>query len=156
MKMNFQLAATILAFLLLLSSPAAATEPEHLTRAPTQELSFYYFSPHSHAVRAGIAPGHSNANCRGGIPEQHCEAAAYVYRFARSHNFAPPPGYKGGSPYRNETGKLPAGGDYLEYRIYTTPGSSERLVLDRNDSGSAWFTPDHYTTFMKFWLIVPM
>ena len=82
------------------------------------------------------------------IPQQHCEAALYVYEFALSHNYSPPPGYRGGGTFRNTDGKLPPGGDYLEYRIYTTPGSAERIVIDKN-TNDAWFTGDHYETFQE-------
>lgn len=80
------------------------------------------------------------------IPREHCAAALYVYEFAVSHNYSPPPGLRGGSVFRNTNGKLPPGGDYLEYRIYSTPGSAERIVIDRN-TNDAWFTGDHYATF---------
>ena len=94
--------------------------------------------------------------CASDIPEEHCKAAAFVYEFVLSHNYSPPPGYKGGSAYNNETGLLPPGGDYLEYRIYTTPGSAERLVFDRKRSApdNAWFSGDHYASFQQFYLLV--
>ncbi|MGH3589123.1 MAG: ribonuclease domain-containing protein [Pseudonocardia sp.] len=80
------------------------------------------------------------------IPQEHCEAALYVDEFAKTHNYSPPPGYKGGGTFRNTNGKLPPGGDYLEYRIYKTAGSPERIVIDRS-TDTTWFSSDHYATF---------
>ncbi len=100
-----------------------------------------------------MTPMRSTANCGPGVPEKDCPTAEYVYQFIVSHNYAAPPGLKGNGDYGNDTGKLPAGGDYREYRLYSTPGSSERLVIDRaNPEGNSWFTNDHYTTFIQFYL----
>lgn len=56
--------------------------------------------------------------------------------------------------YRNSTGLLPAGGDYVEYRLYDTPGSEPRLVIDKsNPAGNSWYTADHYQHFVQFYLL---
>ena len=100
-----------------------------------------------------MAPERSAANCSPGVPEKDCRTAEYVYKFAVSHNYSPPIGLKGGSPFIDKFGLLPAGGDYREYRLYSYPGSVERLVIDRsNPEGNSWFTNDHYTTFVQFYL----
>lgn len=100
-----------------------------------------------------MTPERTATNCSPGIPAKDCGPAEYVYHFAVSHNYAAPPGLKGNGQYRNENGLLPAGGDYREYRLYSSPGSSERLVIDRNSpEGNSWFTNDHYASFVQFYL----
>jgi hypothetical protein len=124
--------------LLFLSSPAAAADLQPATHTKAVETV---------AVKApDCVPSDLCEGVHCTIPQEHCEAALFVYDFAISHNYSPPPGYKGGGVYRNTNGLLPPGGDYLEYRIYTTPGSAERIVIDRN-TDDAWFTGDHYASF---------
>lgn len=102
---------------------------------------------------SAATPARSTVNCSPGVPEKDCRAAEVVYKFAVSHNYAAPPGLKGNAEYSNNTGRLPAGGDYREYRLHSTPGSAERLVIDRdNPEGNSWFTHDHYQTFVQFYL----
>lgn len=107
------------------------------------------------ATALATTPGHKTANCSPGVPEKDCRTAEYVYKFAVSHNYAAPKGLEGNGEYRNETGLLPAGGDYREYRLYSRRGSSERLVIDRNNpEGNSWYTNDHYQpgSFVQFYL----
>ena len=63
---------------------------------------------------------------------------------------APPPGHVGGRPFRNRERRLPAG-RYREYdvnpRVPGKPRGAERIVIER-DSGRAWYTADHYRTFL--------
>jgi hypothetical protein len=102
------------------------------------------------------APSSVLATCSPGVPIEHCGAAAYVYSFAVSHNWSPPPGLAGNGPYRNSDGQLAAGGSYFEYRLYSTPGSMERLVIDKdNPAGNTWFTATHYSlgSFVQFYLL---
>jgi len=102
---------------------------------------------------AATTPERVTVNCSPGVPEKHCPTAIHVYNFVVSHNFAAPPNLKGNLPYRDDFGKLRPGGDYREYRLYRTPGSSERLVIDRsNPEGNSWFTEDHYDNFVQFYL----
>ncbi|MBI5027085.1 MAG: hypothetical protein HZC12_10250 [Nitrospirae bacterium] len=64
----------------------------------------------------------------------------------------PPQGYKGGRIFQNREGKLPQGGKYREYDIdpYVSGQSrtAERIVIDES-TGRAWYTPDHYKTFVE-------
>lgn len=109
--------------------------------------------PTTAAHASGLAPLRITVNCSPGVPAKDCPTAADVYNFAVSHNFNPPPHLKGGGRFEDKFGLLPAGGDYLEYRLYPTPGSTERLVIDRsNPGGNSWFTPDHYASFVQFYL----
>jgi guanyl-specific ribonuclease Sa len=95
------------------------------------------------------------ASCSPGVPAQHCGQATIIYNFVVSHNYSPPAGYQGGGVYGNTNGLLPPpSGQYREYRLYTTPGSAQRLVIDdANPGGNSWFTPDHYATFAQFYLL---
>lgn len=73
-----------------------------------------------------------------------------VLTFIRAKG-SPPQGYKGGRIYETTTGLLPSEGQYREYdidpKIPGTPRGPERIVIDEL-SGKAWYTPDHYGTFI--------
>lgn len=62
----------------------------------------------------------------------------------------PLPGYAGGGEFRNRERRLPRG-RYREYDVnQKVPGRSrdaERLVIEQ-DSGKAYYTGDHYQTFI--------
>ncbi|MVU83851.1 ribonuclease [Nocardia sp. ET3-3] len=61
------------------------------------------------------------------------------------------PGTKGGTTWQNRGGQLPEGVDYLEWDVNCkAPGRSrdaERIVT--GNDGSAWYTDDHYATFVR-------
>lgn len=67
------------------------------------------------------------------------------------HNGTPPPGYVGGRTFGNYDVVLPSSGRYQEYDVHPfVPGKNrgaERLI--RANDGSAWYTFDHYKTFIK-------
>ena len=74
----------------------------------------------------------------------------------KANNGTPPKGYKGGRTYNNQSveggaQKLPEGVHYREYDVnpYTKGQNrgSERIVI--GDDGSAWYTKDHYRSFIK-------
>ena len=74
----------------------------------------------------------------------------------KANNGTPPKGYKGGRTYNNQpveggAQKLPEGVHYREYDVnpYTKGQNrgSERIVI--GDDGSAWYTKDHYRSFIK-------
>jgi ribonuclease T1 len=75
-----------------------------------------------------------------------------ILKFIKQHHGSPPPGYKGGKIYKNTTGKLPQGGKYKEYdvdpKVQGMRRTAERIVVDEN-TGRAWYTPDHYNTFIE-------
>ena len=65
----------------------------------------------------------------------------------------PPKGYVGGRVFQNREGRLPVGGKYREYDVdpRPLPGGSrnaERIVVDET-TGRAWYTDDHYGTFIE-------
>lgn len=55
-------------------------------------------------------------------------------------------------PYKNLDNKLPRGGSYIEHDINPFASNAsrgtERIVIDTK-TGNAWYTPDHYKTFVK-------
>jgi hypothetical protein len=139
------------------SGTRAAREALHVLRQLTTlvilTITLVVGSTTAISAAGAVAPDRVTANCSPGIPEKDCQTAAFVYRFVVSHGYTPPRNLKGGKRYENNTGLLPSGGDYLEYRLYQTPGSSERLVIDRNNpEGNSWFTNIHYKKFTQFYL----
>jgi guanyl-specific ribonuclease Sa len=63
-----------------------------------------------------------------------------------------PKGYVGGRVFQNREGRLPLAGNYREYDIDPRPFAGqfrnpERIIVDKL-SGSAYYTPDHYLTFI--------
>ena len=72
---------------------------------------------------------------------------------------SPMPGYKGGSVFENAAGRLPGvdgAGNPISYREWDvnpyTKGvdrGPERVVT--GSDGSAYFTGDHYDSFLQFW-----
>jgi YD repeat-containing protein len=80
------------------------------------------------------------------------EEAEKILQYLKAHNWTPPRGYKGGRVFQNREGKLPACGNYREYDIHPyvkgQNRGSERIVVDIN-TGRAWYTPDHYQTFIE-------
>lgn len=79
------------------------------------------------------------------VPEKAVETLAHVRETGKA-----PDGHVGGRTFENREGILPRGGSYKEYDVDPKPDSgprnSERLVVDQ-DSGRAYYTPDHYQTF---------
>jgi ribonuclease T1 len=84
------------------------------------------------------------------------EKVGMVLRFLDEHH-GPPPGYEGGRTFHNAEGLLPktdAEGRPIHYREWDVnpklPGvnrGAERLVT--GSDGSAYYTADHYRTFVK-------
>jgi guanyl-specific ribonuclease Sa len=72
---------------------------------------------------------------------------------------SPPQGYKGGSVFNNLKGRLPSvdgAGNPIAYRewdvnpyVKGVDRGPERLVTGGN--GSAYYTGDHYDSFLQFW-----
>ena len=63
----------------------------------------------------------------------------------------PPPGYVGGRVFQNRERQLPRG-SYREYdvnpKVRGRDRGPERIVIERR-SGRAYYTPDHYETFIE-------
>ena len=76
--------------------------------------------------------------------------ALAVLQEIRTHHGESPPGYVGGSRFGNRERRLPPG-DYREYdthpHVRGKDRGPERLVIERK-SGQAYYTPDHYRTFV--------
>jgi ribonuclease T1 len=76
------------------------------------------------------------------------DTARDLVAWIRSHHGAAPPGHRGGRRYRNDNGVLPPG-EYREYDLFPgKPRRAERVVIEQN-SGRAYFSPDHYETFVN-------
>lgn len=91
-------------------------------------------------------------DCREPVPEKVKE----ILKAIKEQNGVPPKGYKGGKIYKNEptkptAQKLPEGVTYREYdvnpKIQGQSRGEERLVI--GDDGSAWYTKNHYDTFIR-------
>lgn len=81
------------------------------------------------------------------------EAAYEVEKFARTHNFAAPPGLKGNSIFVDTHQDLPALlRPYREYDVFPpVPGTGrppERVVLSTQIPYASWYTPNHYDNFI--------
>lgn len=80
------------------------------------------------------------------VPEKAREVLRHVRETGRA-----PEGYVGGRVFENRERNLPPGGRYREYdvnrKIKGRNRGPERLVIDQA-SGKAWYTPDHYRTFI--------
>jgi guanyl-specific ribonuclease Sa len=80
-----------------------------------------------------------------------------LLNYIESHNGSPPPGYVGGSIFRNEGGMLPQldpEGDPITYREYDINPrikeqgrGRERIVI--GSDGSVYYTSNHYKTFIQ-------
>lgn len=91
-----------------------------------------------------------------GVPDRAYATLAEIDA-GRWPDSANAPGTKGGVPFGNREGRLPAAdsaGKRIEYREWDVnpkePGQSrdaERIVT--GSDGSAWYTGDHYDTFTR-------
>ncbi|MGE3151501.1 MAG: ribonuclease domain-containing protein [Nitrospiraceae bacterium] len=81
-----------------------------------------------------------------GVPETAYEVLAVI----QQNRGKPPPGYVGGRTFMNRERRLPSG-RYREYDVHPfVPGrnrGAERIVVDQR-SGKAYYTGDHYRTFI--------
>jgi len=101
---------------------------------------------------ASAPPPAQVQQARDPIPVHAQETLAYI----RQHGYAPP-GYVGGRIFGNYEGLLPrydARRKRIEYREWDVRPraegrnrGAERLITDR--AGRAWYTADHYRTFIE-------
>lgn len=99
------------------------------------------------------------------IPNPSVPSAAFtVFGYLLTHNYSPPPYYKGNTPYGNTTHKLPdppPGYGWFEYDVYSGSysRSPDRIVTARNlifeANGYPYFTPDHYESFVSMYICKP-
>ena len=80
----------------------------------------------------------------GAVPQK----VLHVLQIVRSTG-QPPDGYVGGRVFQNREGHLPAGGDYREFDVDPHQGdrNAERIIVEWNTK-KAWYTADHYQTFV--------
>jgi ribonuclease T1 len=106
--------------------------------------------PADRAERADLGAGHAADPGRDqrveGVPAKAYEVLATI----QQNGGKPPPGYVGGRTFMNRERRLPSG-RYREYDIHPpVPGKNrgaERIVVDQR-SGKAYYTGDHYRTFI--------
>jgi ribonuclease T1 len=95
---------------------------------------------------ATASPAVSSIEKQDNVPEQALVVLRHVRETGR-----PPEGYVGGRVFENRERNLPPGGHYHEYdvnpKVKGKNRGPERLVVDEA-SGKAWYTPDHYRTFI--------
>ena len=86
------------------------------------------------------------ADADGQVPERALAVLAEIERRGGD----PPPGHVGGRTFHNRERRLPRG-SYREYDVNPTrrgqPRDAERIVIERR-SGKAYYTGDHYRTFL--------
>lgn len=119
---------------------ADSTAPSDAARAPVAATSAP-FRPSPTASRVALP----TVSTRTDVPTKAYETLRYV----ETHNGDPPSGYVGGTTFENRERRLPAG-HYKEYDVDPrVPGgrNADRLVIEQ-DSGRAYYTADHYDTFI--------
>ena len=91
-------------------------------------------------TRAAIVPDVA------GVPQKARDVLAQI----EQRHGKPPPGYVGGRAFQNRERHLPRG-VYREYdvnpKVHGRDRGAERIVIERR-SGRAYYTPDHYETFL--------
>ena len=99
--------------------------------------------------------GSSNASASGSGSSSVPQYANDVLEHVKSHNGSPPKGYKGGKLFENDgrNGSAQLPDRYAPYREYDVHPKiagqgrgSERIVVG---IGAAFYTPDHYMTFIR-------
>jgi len=92
------------------------------------------------------ASGVTSVEKQDNVPEKAREVLRHVQETGQA-----PDGFVGGRVFENREGNLPHGGHYHEYdvnpKVKGKNRGPERLVIDET-SGQAWYTPDHYRTFI--------
>lgn len=78
------------------------------------------------------------------------DKAKDVIEKIKNNNGKPPQGYSGGRKFKNHEKTLPEGPEYKEYDVNPFnkgyERDPERVVI--GSDGSAWYTADHYVTFL--------
>jgi ribonuclease T1 len=130
-------------------------------------LAFYYFSGLSQPATPALTQTPPSASASTSQLTTHVASKAptatrgadlkapqYAYdvlNYIMNHNGQPMDGYVGGSTFGNYEKLLPKGVSYREYDVHLHQNGvnrgAERLVL--GDDGSAWYTSDHYVTFVR-------
>jgi ribonuclease T1 len=94
-----------------------------------------------------LAKEASKADQSEAVPDKVFEMLGEIQRLQGN----PPPGYVGGRPFQNRERRLPRG-QYKEYDVNPKVSGEnrgpERLVIEQR-SGKAYYTKDHYRTFVK-------
>jgi guanyl-specific ribonuclease Sa len=103
--------------------------------------------PSSHSITGATNPA-SDASL---LSQQKIPARAQaILKAIQKRDGEPPPGYTGGRTFFNRERRLPRG-HYREYDVNPRQGrknrGAERIVIDQL-TGKAYYTRDHYRTFL--------
>jgi ribonuclease T1 len=111
-------------------------------------LFIFYVKLKTGGVNSGAPPGPAPASWTSPGSQQVPDKAVKVLQYVRENGQAPE-GYVGGRTFENREGRLPAGGDYREFDVdpHNGPRNAQRLIIEWN-SKKAWYTGDHYQTFI--------
>lgn len=95
--------------------------------------------PRSYASQSGDGSGAVE-----GVPQKALQVLEIVRRTGEA-----PEGYVGGRVFQNREGRLPADGNYREFDVDPHEGgrNAERIIVEW-DTKKAWYTGDHYRTFI--------
>jgi RHS repeat-associated protein len=138
-----------------LREPDGATVAVQAVRATGKTATVYNFEvedTHNYYVLAGNTPVLVHNICN--LPIGPGSEKAWTVLNRIDAKGAPLPGYKGGSVFKNSQGRLPEidGVTYREWDVNPyvkgVNRGAERLVT--GSDGSAYFTGDHYDTFLMF------
>ena len=79
-----------------------------------------------------------------GVPTKALQVLEIVRRTGEA-----PEGYVGGRVFQNRENRLPAEGNYREFDVDPHEGgrNAERIIVEW-DTKKAWYTGDHYRTFI--------
>ena len=98
---------------------------------------------------AAGAVGLAGASAVPDVVEVPQKARDVLAQIEKRHG-VPPPGHVGGRTFQNRERQLPRGA-YREYdvnpKVHGRDRGAERIVIERR-SGRAYYTPDHYETFI--------
>ena len=95
-------------------------------------------------ARSFASQSHNGSSAVEGVPGKALQVLEIVRRTGEA-----PEGYVGGRVFQNRENRLPADGNYREFDVDPHEGgrNAERIIVDW-DTKKAWYTGDHYRTFI--------
>lgn len=130
------------------ATPAATTTATVLPAAQAQATAQTKATPTAQSSQASASTPTRTASAATTNPA--VPAKAYeTLRYVEAHNGDPPPNYQGGTTFENRERRLP-NGQYKEYDVDPRGRggrNAERIVINQS-SGQAYYTGDHYDTFI--------
>jgi ribonuclease T1 len=104
-------------------------------------LIYQHYAPVSSGSGAQASSGEIDST---GIPKKAFQVLVIVRQTGQA-----PEGYVGGRVFQNREHRLPEDGDYREFDVDPHDGNrnAERIIIEW-DTKKAWYTGDHYQTFI--------